>query len=312
MKRILLLLVSGLYLTAAHAQNTGIGLTSNLLSKLHVQDGAASLLLLDNSTTLSSTSTADLAFKNGSYYTGMIRTRGTGTNVSALGFYTFASPVLSTLYERMTILDNGNVGVSQTSPAYTLDVTGTFRTTGAAIIGGSLRISGTTPTAGKVLTATNTSGDATWQNVPGYNTAFKVSNLNIQSITNNTNALVNYDYIPASFYNDGNNFSATGKYYTVPASGVYQITANVFLQLGLATSDGSIGIYMNATTTTGLPTIYYNTIAGELLPSCLVYTVIQKFTAGEQLSIRVANDSGGPITISNSNFNTQITGVRIY
>ncbi|MBS3101743.1 hypothetical protein J4204_06480 [Candidatus Woesearchaeota archaeon] len=54
--------------------------------------------------------------------------RSNADNSGALEFYT-ANLGTNTL--RMRIDENGNVGINQTTPAFTLDVTGNFRTTGA-------------------------------------------------------------------------------------------------------------------------------------------------------------------------------------
>ena len=50
--------------------------------------------------------------------------------------------------ERFTILQGGNVGINQDTPACALDVTGTFRATGNSSIGGTLDVTGNTTITG--------------------------------------------------------------------------------------------------------------------------------------------------------------------
>jgi len=57
--------------------------------------------------------------------------------------------------EQMRLDANGNLGIGSTSPIQTLDVKGTVRAIG-------LTMSGQTPVSGYVLTASDSSGDATW------------------------------------------------------------------------------------------------------------------------------------------------------
>ena len=129
---------------AASAQTTsrtGIGLTAPR-ARLHVQAADSVGLLVDNSTALATGVTTGLSFKVGNYYTGRIRTYGTATNYSSMGFFTFAVPDSSLLKERMTITDAGLVGIGITTPARLLDVAGTFGATGDATLGGNLSVAG--------------------------------------------------------------------------------------------------------------------------------------------------------------------------
>jgi hypothetical protein len=92
--------------------------------KLHVVSGNSSLLKIENSTALNNLVTTDLFFKTGTWYTGGIKTIGTGTNVARIGIFTFAGSNPGDLLERVSILDNGDVGIGTNAPAYKLDING--------------------------------------------------------------------------------------------------------------------------------------------------------------------------------------------
>jgi hypothetical protein len=85
-----------------------------------------------------------------------------GTNVARLSLWTFAASTTTGLKERLSILDNGNVGINNTNPASVLDVNGTTHLNGNVDLDGTLSISGGSPGAGKVLTS-DASGNASWQ-----------------------------------------------------------------------------------------------------------------------------------------------------
>jgi hypothetical protein len=161
-KSILMFAATFIAVAATNGQNVGMGTTSPLMN-LHISaPGDSSLLVLDNASALAAGTNLGLYLRNGSYYTGAIKTTGAGTNTARMGLYTFA--VTGTngngLRERISILDNGQVGINNISPTATLDVNGT------------LKISGGTPGDGKVLTSDAT-GLASWEPLPVNNTGFQ-------------------------------------------------------------------------------------------------------------------------------------------
>src|SRR5687767_4418363 len=118
-------LIVGLVLmvtTCVSAQNkVGIG-TLTPDHRLHISAADSSLLKLENSTGLNVGIRSSLFFKTGTKYTGAIKTIGTGTNSARLSLFTYAGDLPTALKERISILDNGFVGIDQKDPDFKLDV----------------------------------------------------------------------------------------------------------------------------------------------------------------------------------------------
>lgn len=120
------------FITEVEAQNIGIGTLSPAM-KLHISQDDNAVLLLENSQALNTNIGTALYFKtgNGSYpYTGALKTIGTGTAYSRLGLFTYASASPDGLLERLSITDEGNVGIGTTNPGFKLDVNGAVRVSG--------------------------------------------------------------------------------------------------------------------------------------------------------------------------------------
>lgn len=76
----------------------------------------------------------------------------------------------TTDFNDVLAISGGNVGIKNISPAYPLDVTGKIHSTDSVVIP-SLRITGGSPTSGKVWTATGTNGQGNWA-APGAGSTF--------------------------------------------------------------------------------------------------------------------------------------------
>lgn len=190
------------------AQNIGIGTPAPLM-KFHISSSTdTALLLFENTNPLAAGTSTGMYIRNGSYYTGAIKTTGTGAVFARMGFYTYASSLPDNLQERMSITDEGNVGIGITAPAAKLD------------INGDIRIRGGVPGAGKVLTS-DAAGLATWETNPVPNSGFKAvigsSSYNISPAANTTIIFTTEEYDDPGVY-----FPPT---FVVPATGLYHIDA---------------------------------------------------------------------------------------
>ncbi|MES2773510.1 MAG: hypothetical protein V4722_04975 [Bacteroidota bacterium] len=192
MKKIWVSLFVVLQVKMGLSQNTGIGTTTPLFP-LHVTGTGANVLTVENSTTLAAGVQTGIYLAtniNGSSsfrYNGAIKTIGQSTNEARLGFFTFANSFPAGLLERMSILDDGRVGINTLVPMAKLDVNGTFNGSGNASFGASVGIR-TAPSNYSL----DVSGDVRFQNnlavAGGVNVAGSVLVQNGMGIVRNTSA----------------------------------------------------------------------------------------------------------------------------
>ncbi len=130
------------------SQNVGIGETLPTESKLQIKTIDSAALIVQNTSTANNAKTA-LFYKTDNNFSGSIATVKTAALTYRMGFYTFGGAAASALKERMSISDNGNVGIGTTNPTAKLEVVGTFK------------IADGTQGAGKVLSS-DAAGNATW------------------------------------------------------------------------------------------------------------------------------------------------------
>jgi hypothetical protein len=114
-------------LTITDIGNVGIGTISPLM-KLHIVKSDSAVALLENTQALNTNISNALYFKTGSgilSYTGALKTIGETTGSARLGMFTSTAFNANGLLERMSITDNGNVGIGTINPLMKLHVTKT-------------------------------------------------------------------------------------------------------------------------------------------------------------------------------------------
>jgi hypothetical protein len=89
--------------------------TNSSLYTTHLKRNSNQTLLLDNSASHTIGAENKLTFKTGSYFDGMIKTTVTGGGSARLGFFTYAGILETSLVERMSIIDNGDVLIGTTN-----------------------------------------------------------------------------------------------------------------------------------------------------------------------------------------------------
>jgi len=124
-------------------------------SMLTIAANQGALLWLRNSNPLNADVTAAIVFGGNNYTTGIIRTIGNSSSNARMAFstgYSFTGGA-SNLQERLTIANNGNIGIKNTNPQAAVDIGGNIRFSGAnpaafrITLKGTMMFNGTGPSA---------------------------------------------------------------------------------------------------------------------------------------------------------------------
>lgn len=293
-----MLILSALLPLFIAAQNVGVGTVTPYM-KLHVSSPSdTALLLLDNNTPLDVNTSAGIYIKNGSYFTGAIKTTGTGTAYARLGFFTYANAFQNNLFERLSVTDAGDVGIGTITPSARLEVNG------------NVKITGGSPGDGKVLTS-DAAGLASWQAMPGAGTGFKaIVGAGGFNVTSDENTTIIFT---AKEYDDVPSFFSTA--FITPSTGLYHFDALVNWNI---TSVASASQYVLVVSVDGIDrhgNVMQVPAGGPGGYRTQAASFDMKLTAGQSVSLYVLQTSGIIQTILGSvglTHYSYFSGRRVY
>jgi len=81
------------------------------MMRFHVTDSIGQHLLLENNLALNTSQKSELFFRQGNYYTGAIKSIGTGLTTAHLGIFTGSQNAAGLIPERLSISNSGFVGI---------------------------------------------------------------------------------------------------------------------------------------------------------------------------------------------------------
>lgn len=254
--------------------------------RLHIVNTGEDILKLQNQVALSVDVASSQYFQTGSWYTGAIKTIGTGTNSARLGLYTYAATASSGLIERVSILDNGNVGIGVTNPTAKLEVNG------------NIKISGGNPGAGKVLTS-DAAGVASWEDIANPHIAFSEYTFTSQTV----GSLATLQLVPTTeSFDDGNAFS--GGQFTAPSDGVYHFD----MQLDIyGVSNYSMVNSHNFYVLKNGGALYSFSPSKNVQMEALAYSFTEKLVAGDVITFQIYNGASTSLYAA-----LNVSGFKVY
>jgi hypothetical protein len=276
---------------AIDAQHSGSGFGLNAVSNSGIGGNFTTNtgeipLQLTKTTALNSNVANSLLFKTGTLYTGIIKTIGTSSTSARMGFFTFADATPTTLIERMSITDAGNVGIGTTSPQTALHVVGNIRSSNLAGTGnrevytdanGTLR---SNPLC--AFSITGLSGGSNF--IPNNGTQYEDIIVNLEE------------------YDLGNNFNPSSGTFTAPIKGIYHFEGT-FTVLGSTATSGDHTLYLRVTP---VSSISENKVIART-PVVTNQSITPRITADLLLN---ANETVKLIIVNNANVTQTLVGAN--
>lgn len=232
--------------------NVGIGNITSPQAQLHIYNSSTASLMVDSTSTRidwragtnidaqlgrsSTSSNANILYANSKTF-GTSKQWAVGLRPSNSDYHIYSD---ANSFEALTVQQSGNVGISNVSPSYKLDVTGDINTTTTYRIGGvdygQYFIDGA-GTSGQIWTSDGI-GRGTWQDAPSGGSSYTFTNGLTESAgtVKLGGALTENTTLTLGNYNQIFNMTGTGNF-DVQSSG----TSKFFVQ-----NDGKVGIGTNA------------------------------------------------------------------
>lgn len=265
-------------MTLSTTGNVGIG-TTTPASLLHLSRFGSEVLRLENASPLLANTMVEMYFKNGTQFTGAIKTIGTDAQSARLALFTSTGAGNSSLLERFTISDAGNVGIGTNNPTTKLDLIG------------KLRMADGTQANGLVLTS-DANGLASWKAIPQVLVQVRLSTMSMP------NANTWYPIGGAAMINNPASWNSLQQTFTAPIEGYYHVqTNNIYCDDASVAVTYNFGyqfrLYVNNTSQQG--PFGFGTAATKLdfpylIKSPYAVNTIIYLNAGDQLQLRMSHN----------------------
>ncbi len=116
---------------------------------LHISATTGLGMVVENPVALGSGVQSGIYFKTSNYYYGALKAIGTASNAGRLGLFTFADNDSTQLLERLSITDDGFVGINTTAPTAALEVNGNAIVDGT-VYASALGVTGNASVSGNI------------------------------------------------------------------------------------------------------------------------------------------------------------------
>lgn len=264
------------------------------LFPLHTTGSDSVLALLENTTAISAGVKTQQLYRTGTYYTAATGTRATSGNTAAYFISTFAATSPDGLRERVTVLDNGNVGIGTTAPSSTLDVNGTLRFRQGASNG--------------ALLTSDANGNATWQ-VPASNpvraaAAWVSPTFNVGASQTRTIRFGSSEFSNGIIINDST--------IIIPTTGIYQFTLTFgFISSNVLDGDPNklITFRIQPSASPGKSVLMQPPASASFGNTVFYSTQLLSLTANDTVKITCSSPAGYSLALT---ANTQFNGIAVH